>query len=117
MFAKRIKLGSRKIRIALKFCGSCNPQIDLSLLSAEVRRFIAGQNAYELVQHDSPDIDILIILCGCMRACADKEEIKSQAKHSFVITGGGFHGSSVPEKDLAAALTAELELIAGNFGD
>ena len=87
------------------------------MLSAEVRRFIAGQNAYKIVQHDSPDIDILIILCGCPRACADREEIKSQAKHSFVIAGEGLHGSSVPEKDLAAVLTTELELIAGNFGD
>jgi hypothetical protein len=115
-FANNIE-GSRKIRIAIKYCGSCNPEIDLSTLGGEVRRFIAGQNQHYLVSYDAPDIDVLVVLCGCQRTCADREEITSSAKHSIIIAGEGMKGTRVPEKDLAATLTLELELLSSGFGD
>ncbi|MDD5311535.1 MAG: hypothetical protein PHO26_00670 [Dehalococcoidia bacterium] len=116
-FADYINRGSHKIRIALKYCGSCNPEIDLSALGAEVRRFIARRESFELVPHDDLDIDILIVLCGCQRACADREDIKSHAKHSLVTAGEGLRGSRVPYKDLAAILAAEIELLNSSESD
>lgn len=117
MSAERIKQGGHRVRIALKFCGSCNPEIDLSSLSAELRRLIGNHENYELVPIDFPNIDILIILCGCRRACADRDEIKSSARHSLVVSGENLSGSAVPEKDIAARLVAELGTIAADFSD
>jgi hypothetical protein len=87
------------------------------VLGAEVRSFSARQEFYEFVPHDDPDIDILIILCGCQRACVDREDVKSHAKHSLVIAGKSMRSSMVSEKDLAAILAAEIELLQSGNSD
>lgn len=109
MSAKKLTQNSPGISIALKYCGSCNPQIDLSAQAGRVRQFVASRGDIELVPYDSPGIDLLILLCGCPRACADKEEIKSQARHIILISGEAVNHEKCHEKDLPHSVNASIE--------
>ncbi len=109
MSAKKLTRNSPGISIALKYCGSCNPQIDLSAQAGRVRQFVASRGDIELIPSDSTDIDLLILLCGCPRACADKEEIKSQARHIILISGEAVNHEKCHEKDLPHSVNASIE--------
>jgi len=98
-----------KIRIALKFCGSCNPEIDLSSLARQVKAHTAGRPDIEIVPSDNPGTDLLIILCGCLRACANKDELKAQAGRCIIIAGPSLSGAAQNESHLASMVTAEID--------
>ena len=78
---------------------------------------IADDADFDQVPLDGGNADIVVIMCGCPRACADRDDVKSLARDDVVISGQGIKDVRVPEKDLAAALALELEFIAANFGD
>ena len=105
--------GRRDINIALKFCGSCNPEIDLSCLAGQVRDRTSGREDIRFVPFDTPGLDLLVILCGCRRACADREEYKSQAKRQLIIAGESLDGSPQSEKQLASLIAAEISRLDG----
>lgn len=100
--------GRQPIKIALKFCGSCNPEIDLSSLARQVRKLTAGAGSIEIAQFDSPGLELLVILCGCRRACADKDEYKSQAKSHLIIAGESLDGSPQSEQQLASLIAGTI---------
>jgi hypothetical protein len=101
------------IRVALKFCGSCNPEIDLSALARQVRERIAGGADVELVHPDAPDIDLVIILCGCLRACIDRQETRAIGAHHLTVAGEGVEGKVCKEGHLATAVAREIDRLAG----
>jgi hypothetical protein len=72
---------------------------------------------FDQVPLDGSDADIVVIMCGCPRACADRDDIKSLAGSDVVISGEGLKGVRVPEKDLIAALALELEFLASTKSD
>ena len=57
---------------------------------------------------------MLVILCGCRRACADKEEYKSQAKRHLIIAGESLDGSKQSEQQLASLIAAEIGRLASD---
>ncbi len=78
---------------------------------------IADDADLDQVPLDGGDVDIVVILCGCPRACANKDEVKSLAKSDVVISGEGLKGVRVPEADLAVTLALELEFLASTISD
>jgi len=64
---------------------------------------------FELVPLSERGIAIVVILCGCPRACGDKEEVRARARQSLIIAGESLGGESVSEKYLSA--TAERQLV------
>lgn len=73
---------------------------------------MAGERGdFELVSLSEKNIDVVIILCGCLRACGDKEEVRAKARQSLVIAGEYFNGTSVAETYLPAAVEQELTRI------
>ena len=64
------------------------------------------------VPFDTAGLDLLVILCGCRRACADKEEYTSQAKRQIIIAGESLDGSPQSEKLLASLIAAEIGRVA-----
>jgi len=97
----------RQARVAVKYCGSCNPSIDTSQLGGHLAEVAAHVGA-ELVSADFPDPDIIIIVCGCNHACVNKPEWRERAPRQIVIAGETLNGEPAPEKDLPAALEAAL---------
>jgi len=100
--------GRYDIKIALKFCGSCNPEIDLSSLATQVRALTSARDDTQFVPSDAPALDFLVILCGCRRACADQEMYKSQANRHLIIAGESLDGSPQSEKQLASLIAAYI---------
>ncbi len=69
----------------------------------------AGRADIEIVRFDSPDINLLIILCGCLRACADKDEIKEKAGQHLIIAGQSLAGTAQNEDRLSIMVAAEID--------
>jgi len=57
-------------RIALKYCGGCDPGFDRVELFTRIRT--AGGDSIEWVGLDDQDFDTVLIIAGCDRACPEQ---------------------------------------------
>jgi hypothetical protein len=95
------------VKVALKYCGSCNPQVNLRWLADKLALAAAGQG-FELVLLSPASIDAVVILCGCPRACGNKPEVRARGRRCLVVAGEGLDGRPVQEADLPAAIVTAL---------
>lgn len=102
---------NRRARVALKYCGSCNPHVDLSRITRHLVKIAGERGNFELVPLSESDIDVVVILCGCPRACGDKEEVRAMAKRNLVVCGEAVNRRAVPEDELPLAVEQELNKI------
>jgi len=100
----------KKPRVALKYCGSCNPYIDFATLKTRLIE-LQEELGFELAPFFETEIDVVVILCGCPRACANREEVRAVAKKSLVVSGYNIAGKPAPEEGLSAALKIELAAV------
>lgn len=101
-------LGS-KIRVSLKYCGSCNPLTDLSKIGKELKKAIGKEDDLMFVSPENNNIDTMVILCGCARACGNKKEIRTKATRSIVVAGETIDMVPVAEKDISTAVIKKLK--------
>jgi len=99
---------SHRVKIALKYCGSCNPRVDLRRIARHLAKVAEERGDFRLVPLSENDIDVVVILCGCPRACGNKEEVKARAKRSLFTAGESLNWQTVPESELPAAVEREL---------
>ena len=102
---------SRKVKVALKYCGSCNPYVDLSRIARHLAKVSEERGDFRLVPLSADDIDVVVILCGCPRACGNKEDVRARAKRSLVVAGESLGGRSVPEACLLSTVVHQLSKI------
>lgn len=100
---------NRQFKVALKYCGSCNPRVDLRRIARHLAKMADERGDFQLVPLSENDIDVVVILCGCPRACGNKEEVKARAKRSLVTAGESVNRRPVSESELP--LTVETELL------
>ena len=81
---KRVPGGDSFSRVAIKFCGGCNPIIDRGQLARSIREHLTG-----LVRWVPPEeeVDLLLIISGCLTACVDRPEVTETAAEYFAIAG------------------------------
>ena len=99
---------SRQVKVALKYCGSCNPRVDLSRIARHLSKVAEEREDFQLVPLSENDIDVVVILCGCPRACGNKEEVRARAKRSLFTAGESVNRQAVPETQLPMAVEQEL---------
>ena len=104
-----------KIKVALKYCGSCNPYVSLTGLAYHLAHVAEERGDFQLVPLSENDVDVVVILCGCPRACGDKEEVKARAKHNLVVAGESIKRKPVAKKYLQSAVEQELVKILEQF--
>jgi len=102
---------SRLAKVALKYCGSCNPRVDLRRIARHLAEVAERRGDFQLVPLSEENIDVVVILCGCPRACGNKEEVKARAKRSLVTAGESINRQPVPESDLPLIVERELDKI------
>ena len=102
---------SGKVKVALKYCGSCNPHVDLSRIACHLVKVAEEWGDFQLVPLSEDDIDVVVILCGCPRACGNKEEVRARAKRSLVVAGESLCGRVVSEACLLSAVEQEIHKI------
>lgn len=92
------------MRFAIRYCGSCNPHTDLRWIGEKLQEKAESVNA-QLVSLQASNIDLMVILCGCPIACADKPETRNLAQDYYaVVAGETVNGIPTTEKDIPEAL-------------
>jgi len=71
-------------RLAVKFCGGCNPLFDRERVVRKLREGISGIRWVSWEQ----DPDLTLILNGCPTACAEREEVRKHCGASLEIQPG-----------------------------
>ena len=62
------------MKIGIKYCGGCNPRYDRI---GEVNKLKAEFREMEFVTaSDYPDCDVVIVVCGCSAACAERSSLR-----------------------------------------
>lgn len=61
-------------RLAVKFCGGCNPAFDRESVAGRIREELSEEARW--VSADA-EAELLLIINGCPAACADTPEIRS----------------------------------------
>jgi hypothetical protein len=97
----------KHLKVAIKYCGSCNSYIDLERIGRELRTWLLDEG-FGLVPADSSSIDLIVILNGCETACADRPEVRARARRTVVVAGEIFGSSRVPERNLSEAILHEI---------
>lgn len=72
-------------RLAIKFCGGCNPLIERGEVARKIREELAEARWVSW----EGESDLLMAINGCPTACAEREEIRKNSKASLVIHPGG----------------------------
>lgn len=70
-------------RLAIKFCGGCNPYYD----RAEVARLIKRNLKEEQWVGADKEADLLFIINGCSASCAERAEVEEKAKRCISVRG------------------------------
>jgi hypothetical protein len=99
---------SRQVKVALKYCGSCNPRVDLRRIARHLAKVAEERGGFQLVPLSENDIDVVVILCGCPRACGNKAEVRARAKQSLFTAGESVNRRAVPESQLPTEVEQEL---------
>ncbi len=97
-----------KLKVALKYCGSCNPQIDLSGVGHLLKETVEKEEALLPVSLEGSKPDVVIVLCGCARACGNTEEIRARAPRSIVVAGKTVDLAPVAEDDIGTTVMKKL---------
>ena len=71
-------------RLAIKFCGGCNPVLERGEVARKIREELAGARWVSW----EGESDLLVVINGCPTACAEREEIRKNSKASLVIQPG-----------------------------
>ena len=82
-----------KVRIAVKYCGGCNPEFERVGAVADMLLRLA--DIVEVVSLDDECADMLVAVEGCPTACADLSGFK--AKRVVVLTSREAVAGFVPE--------------------
>jgi len=60
---------SMPVKVAVKYCGGCNPEYDRIALVEEIKEKLEGRAVF--VSPGSGDADLILAVEGCKTACAD----------------------------------------------
>jgi 4-hydroxybutyrate CoA-transferase len=86
-------------RIGIKYCGGCNPSYERVEIVQRAKSQLNHQ--FHFVHHDQPDIDAVILICGCQRACA-AQDLNRTMNHYSVTGENDFESLMEWLKSLAA---------------
>jgi len=66
--AQQVWLVPRTLKVGLKYCGGCRPQYDRIQLVVSLKEHLG--TAIEFVDADNPEAHCILIVTGCLTACA-----------------------------------------------
>jgi hypothetical protein len=81
----------------------------LTSIARHLAKVAETRGDFQLVPLPESGIDLVVILCGCPRACGNKAEVRARAAKIILTAGESINTRHVPEAQLPS--TAEQELI------
>ena len=82
---KKASGGKAPPRLAVKFCGGCNPEYSRGSLVRFIRQGVSEKGRW--IPREESKADLLLILDGCQTGCADLPEVWAEASFHLVING------------------------------
>ncbi len=82
--------------------------MDLARIARHLAKLAGARRDMELVPLSESDVSVVVVLCGCPRACGDKAEVKTRADRCLVVAGESLNGKAVPEAYLPSCIEREL---------
>jgi len=82
--------------------------VELTRIARHLARVAEERGDFHLVPLTEDGIDMVVILCGCPRACGNKAEVRARAGKSLLTAGESINGRHVPEAHLPSAVEQEL---------
>jgi hypothetical protein len=79
-----------RVRIGVKYCGGCNPRYERVEMIERVRSSTGDR--LSLIRHDQENLDGLITVNGCPRACGTKGLNSPGVPHHSVTDKADFDG-------------------------
>ncbi|MHB1126407.1 MAG: hypothetical protein ACYC2T_05540 [Bacillota bacterium] len=94
-------------RVAVKFCGNCNPHINTGSLYLNLR----GQaDGFEFVPVESPEYECLLVISGCPVDCATRPHYGGKV---IIVAGPAVNCIPSREDELAGKVLQLLQLTLG----
>jgi len=76
-------MGAKK-RIGVKYCGGCNPSYERVEMVERIKfRF---NDQFLFLRHDDPELEVMVLMSGCQRACACRDWNPKAIPH-YSVTG------------------------------
>ena len=67
------------LKVAIKYCGGCNPYYDRVALVKRIESRLQGK--VEFVSPENDDVDLVLAVEGCQTACADLSSFQGKTIH------------------------------------
>ncbi len=87
------------MRVAVKYCGNCNPEINSPRIIGQWMMAVKDDEVTFHPKGQRP-VDLLIIICGCRKACVDRPEVRAMGNQVIVIRGRWIEGLLFAENEL-----------------
>jgi hypothetical protein len=84
------------MKIGIKYCGDCNPEIDSTRIVQRLQEKLKGKDV-EFVFDLSTSFCIPLLLCGCPMGCLDREEVTGPLTGWIAVKGKTFEVHAFPE--------------------
>jgi len=77
-----------KKKVGVKYCGGCNPAYERVEMIQRAQTQLKDQLLF--LRHDEPDIEVMVLISGCQRACASKYLNPTKIPHCSVTKENDF---------------------------
>jgi hypothetical protein len=109
------KMSRRNVRIWLKYCGGCNPDIERGDLVKRLEKLMTREGFFVDFSATMNEADIRLLVNGCPSACLEDEYLNAlESSPCISIQGARIDCKEVFEKDLPKVV---WEKIKANIGD
>jgi len=96
------------MRIAIKYCGGCNPVIDRTRVVEKLERLVQENwPEWKFSPYYAGNFDVVVLINGCPTACTD-EQFKDADFPVLRVAGELLDGVTVSEKELPGKLLEKL---------
>jgi len=96
------------MQIGLKYCGSCNPEVDLLKIVERLKKEL-DKKKVRIVPLDTEGIDLVLILNACPTSCADREEVRQRAPLCITVNGRMIDYLPVKEEEIPQLLKERIK--------
>jgi len=108
------KCNQTVIKIRLKYCGGCNPEIDRANVVKCLNAIIHQQNIQFEYVGDSKTADLVLLINGCAHACKEEELRETGAHPNYLsVQGQKIELRPVPEDKIPFVLTEKIVRLYG----
>ncbi|UCF90023.1 MAG: hypothetical protein JSW39_17190 [Desulfobacterales bacterium] len=109
--ARRKKMVKRQLRIRIKYCGGCNPDIDRGSLVKHLASLLMEEGIEAHFMTAPAEADLLLLINGCPHACLEEEYAESGRTMAYIsVQGARLSYQPVPEEELAAAVGQQIRI-------